>query len=701
MIISSISMKNFQCYSGGHESNTLHFSEGLNLIIGDNGGGKSKLYDAFYWVIHNQVFQSDQRQMINTRIYKDNLISDKAKANCQVGETISAEVTLIVTSTGDKKYKLERIFKAKKLADREWESDTDSTILISEFLQTKWNLLPSAKYSHIINRVIPGHIKPYMWFQGEQVDSLMDLADSSALSQVVNLLSDISDYDDLISIAKNGASKADKDLKKHKSTISSDEVKSKYLNTQLEKCNGNIEAFTSQIDACDQQIETAKLKIEELISKVDDAEAKAKYKAEKKVLEDEYKSLEKQLLEANNNSSNGLFRKHWVLKNISPFFKKFDDKYKDYTIKHNEKINAGKANEIKLPLNMPRPVHVEQMIEDESCYVCGRSAPKGSEAHKHIISLIKRKPAKNIFENDFSNEFENLYNNNLRYGVAIDGIDESIKSNFNNIIAIKNKLTKKSNDIKEIDSQFDILIEEDKSEDILGSYKTHTKTKEKFETNKTNISDKLKFSLKEKEETQSKINNLVKGKVDKVKEAADFIFSNLEKLAKSTKQHVFESIISELEGFSNDIFKDMTAKNTSIKGQIKFKKLGYGVYIPEIVDSDGYIINSPNDSNIILVKLALIMAILTARAKWSDNYTLISDAPTSKMAENYTFGFYKTLSNKFKQSIVTTYDFLEDDRKAILKNFNIGNVYQIEPSSPAGDSDNRSDLSVNIREVLL
>jgi hypothetical protein len=71
------------------------------------------------------------------------------------------------------------------------------------------------------------------------------------------------------------------------------------------------------------------------------------------------------------------------------------------------------------------------------------------------------------------------------------------------------------------------------------------------------------------------------------------------------------------------------------------------------------------------------------------------------MAENYTFGFYKTLSNRFKQSIVTTYDFLEDDRKEALHKFNIGKVYQIEPSSPAGDSDNRSDLSVNIREVLL
>ncbi|MCC5452867.1 AAA family ATPase [Rheinheimera sp. UJ51] len=699
MIINSISMKNFQCYYGEHSENTLKFSDGLNLIIGDNGGGKSKIYDAFYWVIHNQVFQSDQRSMINTRIYKENLISDKAKFDCKIGDKVSAEVTLIVSSTNETKYKLERIYTAIKLGEREWKSDIDSTMLISEFSHARWKLVPVEKHSVILNRVIPGHIKPYMWFQGEQVDSLMDLADSTALTKVVNLLSDISDYDDLISIVTTGAAKAETDLKKHKSKISSDETKSNSLNSELDICIENIEKNQREINLCDENIERAKIKVEELISKIDDAEAKAKYKSEKKHLESNYKRIEQELVKMNTNFSKNLFHKHWILKNVEPFFKKFEAKFKKYAVEHSLKENAGKAVEVKLPLNVPQPIHVEQMIDEESCFVCGRSAPKGSDAHDHILNLMNRKPVENVFKNNFFSEFEDLYKNNLSYGVSVKDTDKSILEELENIQQLKKELAETGKQIREIDRQFDTLIEEDKSEDVLGAYKQHSKSQDIYEQKKREFSTKLAKLLDQKIELQGKLDKLVTGEIDVAIETSDIIFKKLKLIVKSTKQNVFEEIIKNLEDSSNDIFKEMTVNNKAIKGRIKFKRLSNGSCIPEIVDSEGFIINSPNDANIILVKLALIMSILTARAKWSLNYSLISDAPTSKMANNYTNGFYKVLSNRFKQSIVMTYDFLDDERRAILKDFNVGNVYKIEPKNLSGNSDNRTELSINISEV--
>ena len=47
MIIKNITIENFQSY---HESQTMDFSNGLNLIIGNGGKGKSKLFNAFYSV---------------------------------------------------------------------------------------------------------------------------------------------------------------------------------------------------------------------------------------------------------------------------------------------------------------------------------------------------------------------------------------------------------------------------------------------------------------------------------------------------------------------------------------------------------------------------------------------------------------------------------------------------------------------------
>ncbi|MDL5029787.1 AAA family ATPase [Vibrio sp. TMPB1044] len=701
MIISSISMKNFQCYYGEHDSNRLEFSEGLNLIIGDNGGGKSKLFDAFYWVIHNQIFQSDQRRMISTKIYKENLISDKAKHQCQLGERVSAEVSLDVTSSVGKQYRLVRIYDAKKVADREWESSPDSHLLIHEFSSAKWNLVPEKNHNSIINRVIPGHIKPYMWFQGEQVDSLMDLTDSSALAQVVNLLSDIKDYDDIIALSDNGSNKAENELKRAKNKLSRDEGKSNSLNLEMDSCLKEIAKQEATIEKCDENIETAKIRVEELISKVGDAESKAKHKSNKSALEESYRKIESQLNLKNNGFSKKIFSKHWVLKNVEPFFKKYETKFKNYSDAHSMRERLEQEVKIKLPINMPQPIHVEKMLDEEQCFVCGRSASKGTDEYEHISSLIKRKTPKNIFVNDFMNEFEDYYKNSLRYGMSIDGIDDSIKEDFKEIATLNSDLNSIGREIREIESHFDILIEEDNSENILSSYKQHCKSRDLFEQNKIRAVECLVKEKERKAELQSEIDKLVTGSIDKITTCSDLIFSQLLSLAKTTKNNVFEDIIRSLEMSSNEIFKDMTSKNNSIKGEIKFKKLRSGSYIPEIVDSEGYIINSPNDSNIVLVKLSLIMAILTARAKWSDNYTLISDAPTSKMAGNYTFGFYKALSERFTQSIVTTFDFLDDEAKSSLSGFKLGKVHQIESHYLNGNSDNRSDLSVNIKEVEL
>ena len=48
MLINKISISNFLCYYGS--DNQFAFVEGLNIVLGANGYGKSKLYDAFQWV---------------------------------------------------------------------------------------------------------------------------------------------------------------------------------------------------------------------------------------------------------------------------------------------------------------------------------------------------------------------------------------------------------------------------------------------------------------------------------------------------------------------------------------------------------------------------------------------------------------------------------------------------------------------------
>jgi len=697
-------MKNFQCYFGEHERNTFNFKEGLNLVIGDNGGGKSKLYDAFYWVIYDQIFNSDIRMFQGTKSYKEKFISDKAKSECVVGNDLNVEVILIAKTSQDKKFKLTRIYKAKKVSDREWECNSSSRLLIDECKQTNWVSVEKSKHEGILKLVIPEHLKPYMWFQGEQVDGLMDFSDKSTLTNAINLLSNITMYDDLIDIVKKGNDTSAKNYRSAQNKLTKNISKSKLLNDQLNQIRANISSKSNDIEINEANLQISKDKIEELIGQIDDAEFKADLKKKHEIAKSNLKRSTDELTEKYNGLHKKLFNDSWVLKHSQSFFDKFSIKYNNYNDLHNKLLNSGNNREYELPIDVPQPIYVSKMLEDEKCLVCNRDAKKGTEEYEHIEYLLNRKNKnieENIFINDCSSLFSKLYNNGLGFKQLISRIDTIIADEFEEIQRLRNSIKLNNSEISEIKNSFEQLIEDDNSENIVKSFRTHEANREKYES-LLNADRKVFENLKIKaKEVEIALDKLVEGSVDKVIEKSDKVFKDLFEVVKSTRNEVYDTLIVELEKKANSLFTKMTERNLAIKGKIKLKKLANGNYIPEIVGSDGYILSNPNDSNIILVKLSLIMAIIISRGKWSENYSLILDAPTAKMAEKYTYGFYEALGSKFSQSIVMTYDFINVEQRNLLKSFNVGNVYTIESFFPNHDSTDNNDLEVLIKEVQL
>lgn len=703
MNINQISMKNFQCYVGDHERNCFKFKEGLNLVIGNNGGGKSKLFDAFYWVLYDEIFNSDKRALTSTREYGEKLISDKVTRRTEVGATVTAEVMLTCIGSNEKEYRLTRAFHATKIKeDNGWICER-SSLIIEEKKTTRWSPCSESEDS-VLRRVIPPQLKPYMWFQGEQVDGLMDLTDKSALTQIINILSDINKYDEIVNLTDKGSQKASSELRRFQNKLSKNVGKSEQLNNDYERQIKAISDTRSDIAIFEENLEIANVRIEELISKIDDATKKSALKERKNQLEDKCEQLEKQLTQKHSSFNSKLFNDFWVLKNSGKQISKFAEKYKKYHVAHQDLINQNAATKIKLPMNVPGPVHVQQMLEDCKCYVCDREALKGSEAWEFIKSLIERnqQPEKEFFKLDCSQYFQELYESSLKFEIPIKQTNKNIAQEFAYLDTLRNKINESKGEIESINNDFESLLEDDRSESIVSEFRQHENNKGLFATRLAKAQEKLLLQEQKQKRIKDELDSLVTGEIDKAVRNADVVFSQLVEIAKSTRKDVFASLVNQLESNANNIFKNMASRNNSITGKIKLKMLPNDTCIPEIVDNDGYIMSGSNDSNIILVKLSLIISILTSKAKWSENYSIISDAPTAKMAKGYSEGFYEALGNNFKQSIVMTYDFIESYERDILrqnKAFNVGSIYLIESHFPNGNREDRSDLEIIIKEV--
>ena len=83
-----------------YKPTTIEFSLGNTLIIGKNNTGKSKLFDAFHWVLFNRVFDSQMekwiespaevnRMILNNKLRKE-AISNHKKAVVQVSLEIES-----------------------------------------------------------------------------------------------------------------------------------------------------------------------------------------------------------------------------------------------------------------------------------------------------------------------------------------------------------------------------------------------------------------------------------------------------------------------------------------------------------------------------------------------------------------------------------------------------------------------------------
>jgi DNA sulfur modification protein DndD len=722
MIIKSISLQNFQCYSGTHENNKFEFEKGLNVIIGDNGSGKSKLYDAFNWVLYDRVFDSNSRGFFPTSTIRIKLFSDKVKKESNVGDTITVEVKLhlennLSSSSIGNEYFLYRTYNAKRTELIEdyndvqgWELSHVSTekVEIKDVLHFKLDSSPGI-FDKVRKMLVPDDMMPYLWFQGEQVDSLIDFKKEESLTKAINALSDITVYDDIIFVAKKVKEQANSTYEKEQSGLSRNKNEFDDWKTSKDSIEGKIKKEREVIVELTEQVEQSSEKINTLLGRIEDSERVLTLNNNLQAEKERLSTVSENLKSATENFNKNIFSKKWTLRNTLPIWDEFESKRKNYQDKREDIITSRKAErqieeaqKMRLPVNIPNRKHLEDMIQENKCFVCDRELNE-EHAKNHVIALLER--AKNISsrgpltKHNFSDFFDRLYNVGFNNEAAAKSVDNSVKREIEKIQKLEDEKRRLSENVDAAVQQLESLMQLSsldlyKSKSIESEFRNTGKTKDSWQEQLT-LSE---FRLKRLEEELSNLLQKppeLRGEVKQETIQRKDLFNDFYLVAKSTRESVYEKQIRKIETEANKHFHAMTSDNSSVQGRIVLEKRG-NAYLPKNVNSEGIEMSSINDSNIILIKLATIMAIVSMRGNSRETFPLITDAPTSKFSDNYTIGFCNTLGSIYAQSIIMSYDFFHNEelKKNLLENVkNVGAVYVIQPNTREDNRENRDTLA--------
>lgn len=724
MIIEKIELENFMCYAG---KNSMEFSEGINVVIGDNGYGKSKLYDAFYWVMYDQVFVPEKKEFQNTKTVKSKIISDRAKAENTDGR-ISTCVSITFRNVDkDNVYILERKYTANMKDGKPQESnDSEFTIMKKDlsYLNAKM-VTDEDEKNKIRERILPSQIKDYLWFQGEQVESIIDFNKQDTLTKAINVLSSITHYDEVISLAKATAKTANNEYDREVKRLSKDSDKSEQLEIEKRKLDTIIKNLLVDEAETKENLSRAEESCESLLNKIGDATKINELQQKKKGVILQLTDLNESLKGEQITFHRKMFRNKWVLKGTESLHAEFSRQFAIYENKKLEIASEIKAKQMaedeivkkmqfRLPLDVPEPIYVQKMLDVERCLVCDREAKRDSDPWIRIKELIDR-PDKKVksfhgpeIKQNFSDDFKRLYQNGLALSHRIGDIDLDIQETLNRINSINLKIREANKEMTKVEDEIQRLLSDsslnniENAENIIAEYSIQNKYVKDFIDQTNKISQQLDHNRSNLRNVNDQLKSLVTGEIPKWLIEKRDVLNDFEALAMSTRERVFNNLITQLENEANKHYNSMTSGNKSTKGQIKLRRLPNGNYMPEIIDNNGVPLLGSNTSNLILVKLSAIMAIISAKSSSGlvNLYTLITDAPTSVFGEDYTIGFCKTISKVYRQSIIMSKEFYKNQklRSDLLTNseIKIGKVYTITPTVPETERSNRNNLSTKI-----
>lgn len=683
MILKKIIVKNFYCFLNENE---FDFAEGLNIISAQNSGGKSQLFNAFYWTFFDKVYLDKTDQAGKKEWRSGNSIiacPDYYKTNSTAGDKIKTEIKIelndefyendepkgeIVTYTFEKTAVYEKTATSFLFHNR-------PELKISFVKDGETNFIPESMHSYFLEKIFPTSIRKFMWFQGETMENLYDFSNPSTLKNAIREISYFPIYDNIEKIVKASANSiADKIQKELKQ-------QNRLNQSQLDN-NYKIQEYTNKIETKEEAIKhliNSNDQLRDRIATVEqDLKGYDKYRDIKQnlsTLQSDLNSTLERIDDADKYIKETLINK-WMLNDTELLISAADDNLKIIL----SEIQSFQQSNNPVPMSLPGPEYIAEMLKDHICYICEREVLEDTAPYEALKKRL--------------DDFET------------DANFKILQENYTDLNRLRKTLVK---DLKSIKEE---ILEENKKRDTLIKHRNSINRKikniyEESGLDSTNIqsgsttASQLFTKLQTYNSELNKNNNNIKfieNELNKIKESLELLKIERVKFVRNSGPVLIESVAEDyIKLFVKAIGKlSVTAYSNLIeKIQEESNKL-YSLYMGgnnagKIVIENGVKIIDKTTNEILMEiatadtvaqKLAVAFSFLSlSETKQKKSYPIIADAPTSDFDEDNTYNLTLNISGSFNQIIIMSKDYMKltsEEKNELIRKAKVVKFYELK-----------------------
>lgn len=702
-VIHYINPVNWFNYKG--DDNRINFSSGTNILVGTNNAGKTKLHNAFRFILNDNVIikvkVGDKKEykeiFLNNKDYLLDIFNNSAYSELKLNDTGKFGVELCFERKSpreNRKYVVEKIIKIRKVSDYDCEIIENLQQVYTVDPYTEGRKPSGERVEDVVNFLIKKMYRKFFLVEGEQMGMMTPLQ-GEGLKSTIKSLTDINSTDRIVDVVDQLQKKISIDLKRHESKIATlskidkDLIDEKHgLETQRDNLLSSIKNNTDKLDELNTKLVNDTVKFNE--SKNNQIllqELEKLLQTEKNIesrIDENYREFIDSLTNGDKFGISRLFDENDLNDNYENIDNDFGSYLKERRIELKKNISAEDQSILqKLVKTEPHPDILKEMVQDDvkKCYICK------SNLDKENIDFIK---------NVLIPHYESSSENDDKELISLTSIKDSIKS----IYLDSRKYYSVDNDFIHNAEEHHADLEQDKIDvqnkikdfiqnhgdkndlksvvnlDFLNEFTNDSKDKGTIEE-RIETENKLVKSLNERiSAIEKKINknNIGDSKFETYNEIKNFIF-DLDQYFEKTKENIYEDFAKSLEEKASKRFKNLFRNNRDIKNHrlvVNVNKkdnvfktdYSFEIYLKNKL---GVKLKQEGGASSTFEPLSVVFGLIDYANEYANSkqtIPFIADAPVSRVTSDTKITFFESIINDeiLSQNIIIVMD-LWDNKK--------------------------------------